>query len=106
MILNVNTNLLYNYYRLRLVTCQRSNKKLKKANGPLNPVPIRSKLWYQVGIDLIGPLTQTAKGNKYIITLTDYFSKWAEADAVVDKSAGNVAKCVYNVRFDQGFVVW
>ncbi len=46
-------------------TCQRSNKKLKKASGPLNPIPVKAKLWHQVGIDLIGPLPQTAQGNKY-----------------------------------------
>ncbi len=86
-------------------TCQRSNKKLKKASGPLNPIPVKAKLWHQVGIDLIGPLPQTAHGNKYIITLTDYFSKWAEADALKDKSAGNVAKFVYNVRFYQSLLI-
>ena len=29
----------------------------------------------QVGIDLIGPLQETPRGNKYIVTLVDYFSK-------------------------------
>ena len=30
-------------------------------------------------MDLIGPLPETPRGNKYIATLTGYFSKWAEA---------------------------
>ena len=53
--------------------CQRNNKKLKIATSTLNPIPVKSKLWSQVGKDLIGPLPQTSRGKKYIITLTDYF---------------------------------
>ena len=59
--------------------CQRNNKKLQKAAGGLHPIPVEPKLWHQVGMDLIGPMPETPRGNRYIITLTDYFSKWAEA---------------------------
>ena len=33
----------------------------------------------QVCIDLTGPLPTTVNGNKYVVTLVDYFSKWPEA---------------------------
>ena len=46
-------------------------------------------------MDLIGPLTQTPRGHKYIITLTDYFSKWAEAAPLSDKTAGGIARFIY-----------
>ena len=36
-------------------------------------VPLKAQIWSQVRMDLIGPLTETPRGNKYIITLTDYF---------------------------------
>ena len=39
----------------------------------------------QVGIDLIGPLPTTSNGNKYVVTLVDYFSKWPEASPLPDK---------------------
>ena len=48
-------------------------------------------------MDLIGPMPETPKGNKYIVTLTDYFSKWAEAAPLKDKSAVGVAKFIYSV---------
>ena len=51
----------------------------------------------QVVIDLIGPLPQTARGNKYIVTLVDYFSKWPEAEAMADKSANSVALFLYKM---------
>ena len=35
---------------------------------------------------------ETVNGNKYIITLTDYFSKWAEAAPLPSKHAAGVAK--------------
>ena len=78
--------------------CQRNNKKLQKAAGGLHPIPVKPQIWHQVGMDLIGPMPQTPRGNKYIITLTDYFSKWAEAAALPDKTAHGVAKFIYSVH--------
>ena len=77
--------------------CQRNNHKLQKASGSLQPIPVPSKIWCQVGMDLIGPMPTTTRGNRYIITLTDYFSKWAEAAPLPDKTAHGVAKFIYSV---------
>ena len=76
--------------------CQKNNYKLWKPSGTLHPIPVIPKIWYQVGMDLIGPLTETPRGNKYIVTITDYFSKWAEAGPLPDKSAKGVAKFMYS----------
>ena len=78
-------------------TCQRNNHKLQKASGSLKPIPVPTKLWSQVGMDLIGPLPATPRGNQYIVTLTDYFSKWAEAAPLPDKTAHGVARFIYAV---------
>ena len=48
-------------------------------------------------MDIVGPLPETLKGNKYIVTLTDYFSKWAEAAALPNKSAEGVAIFMHSV---------
>ena len=48
-------------------------------------------------MDLIGPLTETARGNKYIVTITDYFSKWAEAGTLPDKTAYGIAKFIFSM---------
>ena len=50
-------------------------------------------LWQRFGtqFDLVGPLPETSSGNKYIITLPDYFSKWSEAAPLPSKSAEGVA---------------
>ena len=77
--------------------CQKNKYKLQKASGPLKPIPVPSKLWAQLGMDLIGPMPKMPRGNHYIITLTDYFSKWAEAAPLPDKTAYGVASFIYSV---------
>jgi hypothetical protein len=43
--------------------------------------------FYQIGIDFVGPLKKTKRGNKYIIVAVDYFTKWPEARAVKEATA-------------------
>ena len=43
----------------------------------------------------MGPLPTTVNGNKYVVTLVDYFSKWPEAAPLKDKSAHGVALFLY-----------
>ena len=47
-----------------------------------------------MGIDLIGPLPRTEQGNRYIVALVDYFSKWPEAAPLLDKTATGVASLI------------
>ena len=63
---------------------------LQKPRAELHPIPV-TKVWHRVGIDLVGPLPETRRGNKYIITLSDYFSKWPEAAPLPSKEATGVA---------------
>ncbi len=79
-------------------TCQRNNHKLQKASGSLRSIP-SNQARAQVGMDLIGPMPKTPRGNQYIVTLTDYFSKWAEAAALPDKTAHGIATFIYSVSF-------
>ena len=76
--------------------CQRTNHLLQKPRAELHPIPV-TKVWHKVGIDLVGPLPETKQGNKYIITLSDYFSKWPEAAAIPSKHATGVARFLLDV---------
>ena len=73
-------------------TCQRSGGRRAKAAGPLKPVII-SEPFEQWGIDIIGEINPNSSlQHKYILTATDYFTRWVEAiplrkfneDAVMD----------------------
>ena len=48
-------------------------------------------------MDLVGPLVETQSENKYIMTLTDYYTKWAEAVPIKDKTASTVAEVMFSV---------
>lgn len=49
--------------------------------------------WFHVGIDLIGPINPTSNaGNRYILTISDYFSKFVDAMPLPDKSGSGVVK--------------
>ncbi len=50
--------------------------------------------WAQVGMDLVGPLHTTRNSNKYYY---DYYTKWAEASALKDKTAVSVAENLHSV---------
>ena len=66
-------------------------------NAPDDFLIAFTKLILQIGIDLVGPLPMTSRGNKYIITLVDYFSKWPEAEPLPDKSAKSVASFLFKM---------
>ena len=51
-----------------------------------------------IGIDFIGLLSPEADdGSRYILTLSDYFTKWVEAVPTADKTASGVAASLFKV---------
>ena len=70
--------------------CQMNNKK---SVGVLRPIVYHQSYGarLQVGMDLIGPMPEPPRGNKCIITLTDYLAKAAPR---TDKTPMGVAKFV------------
>jgi hypothetical protein len=41
----------------------------------------------QISIDFVGPLAASSKGNKYILTVKDCFTRWIEAFLIVAATA-------------------
>ena len=78
--------------------CQKRNSPSKRHRAPLKQYPVGVP-FERIGIDILGPLPETFHGNKYIVVIGDYFSKWIEAFATPDQEAETVA----NVLVD-GFV--
>jgi len=68
--------------------CQKRNKP--KGKNELHSIEAKEP-FYMVGIDFVGPLPITEKGNKYIIVAMDYFTKWPEAKAVKEATAKEVS---------------
>eukprot|EP00253_Pinus_taeda_P034748 PITA_34748 len=60
-------------------SCQISSGRQRKPTFPLQPVNI-DQPFKQWGLDIIGKITpQSSKQHKYILTATNYFTKWVEA---------------------------
>ena len=53
-------------------TCQRRGQKGGKGN--LHPIKV-GEPFERIGIDFVGPLERTKKGNRYILVVTDYLTK-------------------------------
>ena len=72
--------------------CQRRGKP--KTKEPLHPIKVGNP-FDRVGIDIVGPLPITSQGNKYIVVVTEYLTKWLEARAIPVADASNVASFLF-----------
>ena len=45
-------------------------------------------------MDIVGPLPKTRRGNKYILVISDYFTRWAEAIGLPNQEATTVAQAL------------
>lgn len=46
----------------------------------------------RIGMDILGPFPRTSRGNKYLLVIGDYFTKWLDAIPVKDQEAITIAK--------------
>ena len=67
----------------------------------------------RLGTDILGPFPKSTRGNKYILTIRDYFTKWVEIFTVPDQTAVTCVEvildevimcygCPYKIHSDQG----
>ena len=76
--------------------CQKRKRKYGVKKAPLVIVPIGSA-FEKIGVDCLGPLPLTKKGNQYIVVFSCYFSKWPEAAALPSIEAPRIAKAFYDL---------
>jgi predicted aspartyl protease len=48
--------------------------------------------WERIALDIAGPFPITDKGNRYILVVMDYFSKWPEVFALPNQEATTIAR--------------
>lgn len=70
--------------------CQRGNNS-KRAKAPLMPLPAVDQPWRRVAIDIVGPLERSHTGNKYILTIMDFSTRYPEAVPLKKTDADTVA---------------
>jgi transposase InsO family protein len=70
--------------------CASKKRPNKKPRAPLQQYNVGAPL-ERIAVDILGPLPRTNKGNRYLLVVGDYFSKWAEAIPIRDQEATTVA---------------
>ena len=63
----------------------------------------------RVAMDIVGPLLHTQRGNRYILTVVDHFTKHAEAYALPDQQAVTIARVFlseYFSRFGVSYIIY
>ncbi|CAK9292277.1 unnamed protein product [Gordionus sp. m RMFG-2023] len=83
--------------------CQRYNSRFDKTSLEMQSIPIPSKVWTQIGVDLCS-LPESIDGFKYIAVAVDYFSKYIEAQSLKDKTAHSVTLFLYSLLCRHGRV--
>uniref|UniRef100_A0A3P9P0R0 THAP-type domain-containing protein n=1 Tax=Poecilia reticulata TaxID=8081 RepID=A0A3P9P0R0_POERE len=76
----------------------------------LFPTRLHVTLWFQVkgawqwlGLDVRGSLPQTLNGHRYILTLTDFYSRWVEAVPMQSCLPSDVAKSLADIIAHFGY---
>ena len=62
-------------YLQQCPTCQQTKASTQKPAGLLQPLPVPTRRWEMVHMDLVGPLPATAQGYTAILTIVDRLSK-------------------------------
>ena len=77
-------------------TCAK-NKTVPRPRSPMKPIEVVTIPFYMIGVDIIGPLKTTTRGNKYILSVIDYYTKYAEAVALPNQEAVTVARALEDI---------
>lgn len=76
-------------------TCQFRARAVRVRQNPGYIMKTPEHPFERVGCDAVGPLQETARGNRYILVATDYLTRWPVAMAVPDINAVTTQKFLY-----------
>ena len=70
--------------------CQAAKQGGNKAAGGRQRL-FAGRPWQKVAVDLVGPMPETSRGNKWILVLMDHFTRWQDAIPLTEATAPVVA---------------
>eukprot|EP00794_Sanderia_malayensis_P014448 gene14448-biopygen11548 len=80
--------------------CSSSKSSFPKNKAPLQPIQVSEPFVFWA-LDYMGPLQETAAGNRHILVVMDHFSKWCEAFATKDQKSTTVAQILVSRLFSR-----
>ena len=79
------------------VSCAQNKASQQTAADFLRPLPIPARRWETISMDFVGPLPKTAKGNDFLLSVVDKFSKMVHfIPCAQTVTASEVAQLVYD----------
>ena len=78
-------------------TCQFIDKGRSPRRHPLHPMPIIDTPFKRIAIDIVGPLPRTKSGNRYMLTVCDYATRYPEAIPLSNIRAETVARALIGI---------
>ena len=72
--------------------CQKNKITQRKTKLPLQITDTPEVVWQNCSMDIVGPLTQTSEGNKYLLTFQDELSKYTLAVPISQQDASTIAR--------------
>ncbi len=86
---------MYEDIRKYVQTCDACQwRENPKANNILYLVELKAP-FQRIRIDIVGLLTITKKGNRYIVIAMNYFTKWPIVKAIKEATAKTISKFIY-----------
>ena len=79
----------------RRTTCAAVEGPRTRARGSMQQHNVVSP-FERIAVDIASPFPVTEAGNKYIMIVSDYFSKWPETFAIPNQETTTVAKMLIN----------
>ncbi|XP_025084054.1 uncharacterized protein LOC112558046 [Pomacea canaliculata] len=78
--------------------CQRTATRAHVKPAPLGEVPVIDEPFKRVAMDLVGPIKPaTERGHRYILTVVDYATRFAEATALKNMETETVAEALLEI---------
>ncbi len=78
--------------------CARRKGPVRRQHGPMQRFSAGAPM-ERVGVDILGPLPVTERGNRYLLVAVDYFTKWPEAIPIVNQEATTIAEALVSNFF-------
>ena len=69
-----------------------SKEKLRKKAPSTSPTKHRGVPMERIAMNILGPLPKTLRGNRYVLVISDYFTKWTESYLLPDQIATSIAE--------------
>ena len=71
-------------------------KPYGQSKAPLKPMPAATRVWERIAMDIVGPVETSRNGNRYILVLSDYASRFVMTIPMIDQTAKTVAAHLVN----------